>query len=134
MRIFIFGKMMLCIICLGLLYFGLFPGAGLIDSLKLVALGTVAAISVSAFYPDIRGIRNGDQVAVVNDAGTPSLIGRPGTAAADGRKNQKIKVVLDNGSEVLGRVESYIGIISPPRIRVIYEEKLAPGQERPLEQ
>jgi hypothetical protein len=55
---------------------------------------------------------------------TPSLIGKPGMASEDAKKNQRLKVKLDSGGEVLGVVESYIGIISPPRIRLIYEEKL----------
>ena len=133
MRITLFGKLMLLAICGPLLYFGLAPGVGMLETLRLIAVGTVASVGVAAFYPEIRGIRSGDAVSVVPDSGIPSLIGKMGTAAADGRKNQKIKVKLDNGSEVLGLIESYIGLISPPRIKLIYEEKLVPGQERLIE-
>jgi len=133
MRLMLFGKLMLVAICLPLLYFGLASGVGMIETLKLIALGTVASVGIAAFYPEIRGIKNGDAVSVVSDSAIPSLIGKMGTAEADGRKNQKIKVRLDNGSEVLGLIESYIGIISPPKIKLIYEEKLVPGQERLIE-
>jgi hypothetical protein len=119
-----FGKLMLASICVPLLYFGLVPGAGILDTLKFMALGTVASVTITIVYPEIRGIKNGDAVAVVSDPVTPSLIGKPGMASEDAKKNQRLKVKLDSGGEVLGVVESYIGIISPPRIRLIYEEKL----------
>ncbi len=133
MRIMLFGKLMLIAICAPLLYFGLAPAVGLLETVKLIAVGGVASVCIAAFYPEIRGIRNGDAVSVVPDSGIPSIIGKMGTAAADGRKNQKIKVRLDNGAEVLGLIESYTGLISPPKIKLIYEEKLVPGQERLIE-
>jgi hypothetical protein len=132
MRLVMFGKLMLISICLPLLYFGLVSGVGVIECLKLMAIGIVASVGITVVYPEIRGIKNGDMVAVVSDALIPSIIGKPGTAAADGRKNQKIKVILDNGAEVLGLIEEYTGLISPPRIKLIYEEKLVPGSERLL--
>jgi len=124
MRLVLFCKLLLLSVCVPLLYFGLVPGVGVLETVKLMALGSVASVAFTAAYPEIRGIRNGDAVSVVTAAGIASLIGRPGTAAADARKNQKIKILLDNGSEVLGVVESYTGLISPPKVRLIYEEKL----------
>ena len=132
MRLFMFGKLMLLSICAPLLYFGLFSGVGMVETLKLMALGTVASVAITAFYPEIRGIKNGDSVVVVSDPAIPSLIDKPGMASADARKNQRLKVKLDSGAEVLGVVESYIGLISPPKIRLIYEEKLA-EQEKLVE-
>jgi hypothetical protein len=132
MRLVMFGKLLLVSICLPLLYFGLASGVGIVECLKLMAIGTVASVAITAAYPEIRGIKSGDMVAVVSDSAIPSIIGKPGTAAADGRRNQKIKVRLDNGSEVLGQIEEYIGLISPPRVRLIYEEKLVAESERLL--
>jgi hypothetical protein len=124
MRIAIFFKLMIASLCISLLAFALVPGVGIMEALKLLALCTVLSIAITAFYPDIRGIRAGDSVSVVNDSNIPSIIGRMGIAAASGRKNQQIKITLSNGNEVIGVVEGYIGLISPPKIRIIYEEKL----------
>jgi len=124
MRIAIFFKLMIASVCISLLAFALVPGVGIIEALKLLALSTVISIAITAFYPDIRGIKAGDTVSVVNDSNIPSIIGRMGIAAASGRKNGQIKITLSNGNEVIGVVESYVGLISPPKIRILYEEKL----------
>ncbi len=124
MRLVMFFKLMVASLCISLLAFALWPGAGPMDGLKMMALCTVASIAITAFYPEFRGIREGDTVSVVSGAGIPSIIGRLGTASAGARKNQQLKIVLGNGSEVMGVVESYTGLVSPPRIRIIYEEKL----------
>jgi len=123
MRIFLFFKLMLIAICLPLLWFGLSQGATVIDTLKMMAIGTVASVAITAFYPEIRGIKSGDVVAVVADERIPSLIGRPGRAVADGKRNDRIKITLSNGGEVVGVIENYNGLISPPRVRIIYEER-----------
>ena len=123
MRLMMFCKLMILSLCISLLSFALLSVAP-IETLKIMAIGTVLSIGITAFYPDIRGIKQGDMVAVVNDSSIPSIIGRQGRAAANGRKNDHIKIVLNNGSEVLGVIESYTGIISPPKIRILYEEKL----------
>lgn len=124
MRISIFFNLMLASLCVSLLAFALVEGVGLMGALKLFAFSTVASIAITAFYPGIRGIKAGDTVSVVNSSNIPSLIGRAGTAESAGRLNQQIKISLDNGNEVMGVIESYIGIISPPKVRIIYEEKL----------
>lgn len=124
MRLTLFFKLMLLTLSISLLAFALLPSSTLMGALKLMALGTVLSIGITAFYPEVRGIKAGDTVSVVSDAGIPSIIGRLGTAENGGRRNQQIKIMLQNGTEVLGVVESYIGIISPPRIRVLYEERL----------
>ncbi|HSB46376.1 MAG TPA: hypothetical protein VLD37_00040 [Candidatus Bilamarchaeum sp.] len=124
MRLFMFFKLLLLCICAGLLWFGLAPGASLMGLLKIFALGIVASVAITVVYPEVRGIRAGDSVSVVTDSGIPSLIGRAGRAAAAGKKNDHIKILLQNGTEVMGIVESYTGIISPPRIRILYEERL----------
>lgn len=123
MRLMFFLKLLLIFTCASLLFFA-FTEATLITLLKMIAGGTVLAVAVSIVYPEVRGIKNGDVVSVVRSSGIPSLIGRLGRAMQEGRKNNRIKVRLDNGNEVVGLVESYDGIITPPKIRVIYEEKL----------
>jgi len=84
----------------------------------------VASVAVSVVYPEIRGVRGGDTVSVVYGKTISPLLGKAGTAMEEGKKNNQIRVKLNNGSEIVGIVESYIGVITPPRIRVVYEEKL----------
>lgn len=122
MRLMLFLKLIIISLCLSLLSFAVLSFS-LMDALKAMALGTVASIAVTAFYPEMRGIKQGDVVAVVGDAAIPSIIGRLGTAASGGRKNDRIRIMFQNGGEVVGVIENYEGIISPPRIRLIYEER-----------
>ncbi|MEW6035647.1 MAG: hypothetical protein AB1529_03470 [Candidatus Micrarchaeota archaeon] len=124
MRLKMLFKLLVLSLCMSLLAFALLPDSTLTFALKMMALGTVLSIAITAFYPEIRGIKAGDTVSVVTDSAIPSIIGRLGTATASGRKNQQIKIALQNGTEVIGVVESYTGLISPPRIRIIYEERL----------
>ena len=124
MRLMFFLKLLLIFTCASLVFFAFSAEATLIMLLKMIAGGTVLAVAVSIVYPEVRGIKNGDVVSVVSGGGIPSLIGRLGRAMQEGRKNNKIKVRLNNGNEVVGLIESYDGVITPPKIRVIYEEKL----------
>ncbi|MBI5046905.1 hypothetical protein HZC07_04205 [Candidatus Micrarchaeota archaeon] len=123
MRLMLFFKLAILSLCSSLIAFGLLS-VGAVDSLKIFAIGIVLSIAITAFYPDLRGVKQGDLVSVVADSAVPSLIGRIGRAAQSGKKNQQIKIKFDNGAEVLGVVESYTGLISPPRIKLIYEEKI----------
>ena len=124
MRIGLFFKLMVVSLCASLLAFALLPEATATMALKMMALGTVLSIGMTAAYPEIRGIKAGDTVSVVNDPALPSLIGRMGITVASGKKNEQIRITLNNGSEVTGVIESYVGLVSPPKIRLVYEEKL----------
>ena len=123
MRLGLFVKLALISLCISLLAFAL-AKYSFIDSARLFALEIVLSIAVTAFYPDFRGIKTGDQVAVVTNDAVPSLLARFGRAAGAGKKSDRIKIILDNGTEVLGTIESYPGLISPGRIKVVYEERL----------
>jgi hypothetical protein len=124
MRLSLLVKLLLLSLCISLLAFALLPGSTILGTLKTFALGVVASIAITAFYPDLRGVKNGDTVSVVTESALPGLIGKLGVAAADGRKNERIKIMLNNGNEVLGVIEAYTGLISPAKIRIIYEERL----------
>ncbi len=124
MRVMLFFKLMLLALCISLASFALLADATVMGTLKLMALGTVLSIAVTVLYPDLRGIRQGDTVSVVTDSAIPGIIGRLGTAEADGKKDEQIRITLNNGSEIKGVIESYCGLLSPPKIRIIYEEKL----------
>jgi len=123
MRLVLFFKLMIISLCLSLLAFALLAFSPM-EALRIMAIGTVVSIGVTKLYPDLRGVRKGDVVAVVADSATPSIIGRFGTAAMHGKKNDQIKIIFQNGTEVVGVVEGYPGIISPARIRAIYEERM----------
>jgi len=123
-RMSIFFKVFIAAVCISLLYFAFVPEATLMMLLKMLAVGTVASVAVSIVYPEIRGVKDGDTVSVVYGKTITPLLGKAGTAMEEGKKNRQIRVKLNNGSEVVGIVESYIGVITPPRIRVVYEEKL----------
>jgi len=124
MRLWMFFKLIIITICISLLAFAVLPEMGMMDTLKLFAFGTVVSIGITAFYPDIRGVKAGDHVSVVTGSAIPAIIGRIGTATTDGKKPEQIKIALQNGTEVVGVIESYTGLVSPAKIRIIYEEKL----------
>jgi len=115
---------MVITICASLAAFGLLADFTLMETLKMLALGTVASVGITVFYPDLRGVKSGDTVSVVTHSALPGLIGRLGTASTSGKKNQQIKITLQNGSEAQGIIEGYVGLVSPAKIRIIYEEKL----------
>lgn len=123
MRLGLFLRMLVAFGCAALLGFALMPGTALLDLAKMLAVAVVLSVAVAAIYPGIRGVRAGDTVSVVSDAALPALMGRMGRAASAGRKNGMIKVSFNNGNEVTGILECDCGMISPPKVRVVYEEK-----------
>lgn len=93
---------------------------------KALALALSFSIVFSISYPHLRGIRKGDKVAVVGSGGLPMLfgLGRTGFALSDSGINKELRVKLEDGKEAIGIVESYEGVLSPPKVRILYEEKL----------
>ena len=122
MRAAIVGKIFLATLLLALLQYGLTP-AGLGALFKNIALGLALSIGIAIIYPEARAIRRGDAVSAVTTSFVPSLIGRMGQALESARRGDKVRIKFDNGEEALGVVEAYAGWISPPRIRVLYQEK-----------
>lgn len=124
MRLMLFIKLFFLSLMISLIIFAITPSSDLLFLAKAVALGTAISIATTFFYPEIRGIKTGDSVSVVVNSALPSFIGKSGWAISDGRKNTEIRVRFDGGEEAVGIIESYEGIISPPKIRLVYEEKL----------
>ncbi len=83
------------------------------------------SIVFTIFYPHVRGVRRGDRVTVVG-SGLPLFLGlgRSGFALNDSVLHKELRVKLDDGKEAIGVVESYEGVLSPPKVRLLYEEKL----------
>lgn len=123
-KIALFGKLFLASLAVALVSFALIPGAGLLFLAKIVAFGTALSIGVSLVYPEIRGVKKGDPVSVVPSSSIPALIGRVGRALSNGKKSNEIRVRFDNGEEAMGIIEGYAGFISPPKIRILYEERI----------
>ena len=124
MRLIFFLKLFFISLAISLAVFALTPNVGLLFLAKAIALGMGLSIVISLIYPEIRGVRQGDPVSVVLSNSIPFLLGRVGRAMSNARKNSEVRVRFDNGEEAVGIVESYSGIISPPKVRIIYEEKI----------
>lgn len=101
-------------------------GTDLLFLAKALALAIGLSIAVTVFYPHLRGIRRGDRISVVGNGGIPLILGlgRTGFALSDGILHKEIRVKFDDGKEAIGIVESYEGMFSPPKVRLLYEEKL----------
>ncbi len=120
----IFAKVFVLAAVLSLFAYALTP-IGLTALLKYLALGLAVSIVVALAYPELRGIRSGDSVSVVSKSPSiPFLIGNIGRAISAGRKNSEIRIRLNSGGEAVCVVEGYEGILSLPKVRIIYEEKL----------
>lgn len=100
-------------------------GTDMLFLAKALALATGFSIAFTIFYPHMRGVRRGDRVVMVG-GGLPMLlgIGRSGFALNDSVLNKEVRIKLDDGKEAIGIVESYEGVLSPPKVRLLYEEKL----------
>lgn len=124
MKLFLFFKLFAISLAGSLALFAITPDAGFMFLAKAIALGSGLSILISLLYPEIRGIRQGDTVSIVLSNAVPFLLGRVGRAVSNARKNKEVRIRFDNGDEAVGIVESYCGLVSPPRIRVLYEEKI----------
>lgn len=124
MRLVLFAKTFILALVLALLYYALTPIA-LSTLLKAIALGIAVSIVVAVFYPDLRGIKSGDKVSVVSRSALPFFMGKIGRAISEAKKNNELRVRFGNGEEAVAIVESYEGLFSPPKVRILYEEKLS---------
>lgn len=123
-KLHLFFKLFMASFVLSLLAFALIPEADLLFLLKALALGTALSVAIAVLYPQVRGVQQGDQVSVVTSSMIPALFGKGGIAISNGKLNSQIRIRLDNGREAVGVVESYNGLLTLPRVRLLYEEKL----------
>ncbi|MDO8554123.1 MAG: hypothetical protein Q7S22_04920 [Candidatus Micrarchaeota archaeon] len=123
-KIAIFGKLLLVSLAIALVTFALLPEAGFLFLTKIIAFGIAISIASSLIYPELRGVKKGDPVSVVTSSSIPALIGRVGRALSNGKKSSEIRVRFDNGEEAMGIIEGYAGFISPPKVRILYEERI----------
>lgn len=123
LKIMLFVKSFLVLLMISLVAFIFFEIDALM-LLKMAAGATVISVIFSIAYPEIRGVKGGDTVMIVTSDNPLTLVGRFGKAIDDGKKNATIKVRLKDGNEMVGIIEEYSGIITPPRVKPVYEERL----------
>ena len=124
MKISLFFRLFVLSLAISFIAYAVNHEAGLSYLAKSIALGLGISIIVSYIYPELRGVCKGDSVAVVLSNSMPFLVGRVGKALSNARKNTELRIRFDNCEEAVGIVESYEGFISPPKVRIIYEEKI----------
>ncbi len=123
LRIITFAKSFFALAVISLAAF-VITSMDLLTLAKLLAASALVSVAAAAAYPELRGVRSGDIVMVVETGSAQTIIGRFGTALHDAKKNSELRIRLANGNEIVGIVQEYDGLITPPTIRVIYEERL----------
>ncbi|ODS34898.1 hypothetical protein BEH94_11030 [Candidatus Altiarchaeales archaeon WOR_SM1_SCG] len=95
---------------------------------RSIAVGLAISLIFLLAYPEIRGIRTGDVVMVPiwREIETPFssegfMDNTVAVAMESGRRNQKIKVRLWDGSRGLARILDY-GFVTPPEGRLLEAE------------
>lgn len=129
MKIFRIIKIYAVLIALSLLTFAVIPGLGLLGLVKILAGATALTILIAFLYPIIRGVNKGDEVIVVAE-NMPVLFGKMGRALMHARKGGEIRVRLNDGSEVVGILEEYEGLFSPPKVRILFEKTEKKDREK----
>lgn len=125
MKLITFFKFFLLAAVISLAWFGLTPDTGLMDLLKLLAVGTALAIVVAFFWPSIRGVKKGDRLLIVSGNIIPIFGASSGISLSDAKESMEVHFKLDNGMEGVGTLQDYGGLLSYPKVKMIYEEHLA---------
>lgn len=119
------AQLFLGLFAISLIYFAITPGQGLLELLKFMALSLGISIVFLLVYPRIRQVRKGDHVTITGSMPAPfaSFLGLTAIALSDAAMGKEVRVKLGRGTEAVGMVESYEGMLSPPKIRLVYEVK-----------
>jgi hypothetical protein len=122
MRLWLFLKAFAICTAGALIYAAVFAGEitlGLLVRLAAADLGV--SLLVAMLYPNVRGVKAGDMVLLVSDAGIFSI--RTAVALESKRVNEAIRLALPDGREAYAMLESYAGLITPARARVLVEKQ-----------
>ena len=114
--------MFLALFAVSLIYFAVTPGFGLMDLLKFSALSIGVTLLFILLYPKVKQVRKGDEVMIASAGPFASLLGLTAKAVSDAAVGEEVRVKVGRGREAVGTVESYEGLFSPAKIRLIYEE------------
>ncbi|MBD3397982.1 hypothetical protein GF412_02330 [Candidatus Micrarchaeota archaeon] len=115
-------KIMVALFAVSLIAFAVDPGMGMLMLAKLLAASFGVSLLYVIAYPHIRGVRKGDRVQVMRGA-LSQFFGFTAVALDDCRISEEVKVRLSRGREAVGVLESYEGLFSAPRVRLMYEQK-----------
>lgn len=120
-------QLMLGLCALSLIYFAAAPGVELLTLAKMVAGSFGVTILFVLLYPQLRGVRKGDKVQVTGFAGQMenpimNLFGAIGISLVDCKMGDDIKVKIAGGRQAIGVLESYEGLFSPARVKLMYED------------
>jgi len=110
------------LLALSLLTYG-FLNLNLDWLIRAIAVSLGISILFLIFYPRLRGVRKGDEVVVISHSFIPSFLGRKGKVIRV-HKDHVVVRLLEDGREITGVLESYEELLSPPRVRIVYEEQI----------
>jgi len=114
-------KLIVALFAVSLLAFAVVPGFGdLLTLLKLLAASFGVSLLFVLFYPRVRGVKKGDRVQVMKGA-ISHLLGLSGTVQGDCRVGEEVKVKIGKQREAIGILESYEGLFTPARVKLMYE-------------
>ena len=116
------AKVFALLFAASLIYFALGPETDLMLLAKLLALSAGASIVFMVVYPQARGIKKGDTVVIMGGPFS-MLFGLGARALSKAKIGDEIKVKLPGGGEAIGVVEAYEGLLSPPKVKLVYEVK-----------
>lgn len=115
------AQLFLALLAISLIYFAITPGQSLLDMVRYFALSLGLSLLFLLIYPRVKQVRKGDQVLIMGSGPLSSLFGLTATALSDAQLGGELRVRI-NGREAFGIVESYEGLLSPPKIRIVFEE------------
>ncbi|MDD2655438.1 MAG: hypothetical protein PHQ80_02095 [Candidatus ainarchaeum sp.] len=115
------AQVFIALLAVSLIYFAVTPGQSLLDMARYFALSLGLSLLFLLAYPRIKQVRKGDPVLIVGTGPIAQFMGLTATALSDAQLGGELRVRV-NGREALGIVESYEGLLSPPKIRMVFEE------------
>jgi small nuclear ribonucleoprotein (snRNP)-like protein len=115
-------KLMVALFAVSLIAFAVDPGMGGLMLAKLLAASFGVSLLFVIGYPHLRGVKKGDRVQVMRGA-LSQFLGFTGVVLEDCRVSEEVKVRLSRGREAIGVLESYEGLFSLPRVKLMYEER-----------
>lgn len=116
-------KLVVGLFAVSLILFAVVPELGALLTLaKMVAASFGISLLFVLLYPRVRGVKKGDTVQVMKGA-LSRLFGFTGTVQDDCRVGGEVRVKLPGGREAVGVLESYEGLFTPPRVKLVYEKK-----------
>ncbi len=119
-----FLKWFFGLVALALIAWAVVPyGLGLLELVKFIAVAVGASIVILFVYPHVRGVKKGDPLLSIKMSTSPVLFFNASmyTALEDGKKGDRIGVMISDGTMAEGVIVAYEGLLTPARIRLTHE-------------